>query len=313
MKEKRNLKFNFGIVLVVLFVLLTIPAIFVEFNAYAAELHDVASYRDYLIVVNRDNEYDFNGTYEWQLQGDLTGFYDVVDGDWIYAEKATLAAFSGLQAELSKEGVIIGIFDAYHSRDSWNAVYTYYSQDNVNKMWQKSQEATTADEKNYWEQQARSLQSWIDRNPASDVGFTEHHTGLLLNIVLWYPDGWDYSQSGGRGPWYTETPERSQSMPIFGEIHEKLADFGFIDRYPAGKESYTGVMNRPNEIRFVGSPEIAHAIMDNGLCLEEYLGYPPIVTIYADDYYSMNPDGWSYNSTTYPDGWTEEPYYKKYN
>ena len=38
-----------------------------------------------------------------------------------------------------------------------------------------------------------------------------------------------------------------------------------------GKEEWTGTQSEPFEIRFVGSPEVAHAIMDNGLCLEEYL------------------------------------------
>ena len=52
---------------------------------------------------------------------------------------------------------------------------------------------------------------------------------------------------------------------------ESLADFGFIDRYPGGKEQITGFPSEPYEIRFVGSAEVAHAIMDNGLCLEEYI------------------------------------------
>ena len=75
----------------------------------------------------------------------------------------------------------------------------------------------------------------------------------------------------GEEIWYTETAERQKTIPFFKLLHETLADFGFIDRYPAGKEDITGMPCLPYLIRFVGSSEVAHAIMDNGLCLEEYV------------------------------------------
>ena len=96
-------------------------------------------------------------------------------------------------------------------------------------------------------------------------GFSEHHTGLLLNIVIWGED------EEGNMTWITETAERQKTHPEFKVVHDSLADYGFIDRYPAGKENITGVPCEPYEIRFVGSSAIAHKIMDNRLCLEEYL------------------------------------------
>lgn len=47
--------------------------------------------------------------------------------------------------------------------------------------------------------------------------------------------------------------------------------YGFIIRYPEGKEGVTGYIYEPWHVRYVGK-ENAKAIYDSGLCLEEYLG-----------------------------------------
>ena len=48
-------------------------------------------------------------------------------------------------------------------------------------------------------------------------------------------------------------------------------EYGFILRYPADKVSITGYMYEPWHIRYVGR-DVAAAIYQSGLCLEEYLG-----------------------------------------
>ena len=47
--------------------------------------------------------------------------------------------------------------------------------------------------------------------------------------------------------------------------------YGFIIRYPKGKEAYTGFRYEPWHIRFLGV-ETATKVYESGLCLEEYLG-----------------------------------------
>ncbi len=47
--------------------------------------------------------------------------------------------------------------------------------------------------------------------------------------------------------------------------------YGFILRYPQGKEAQTGYMYEPWHIRYVGV-DTATAIYNSGLCLEEYFG-----------------------------------------
>ena len=58
-------------------------------------------------------------------------------------------------------------------------------------------------------------------------------------------------------------------------VHTWLAthgwEYGWILRYPAGKEELTGIDNEPWHFRYVG-PEAAAELHESGLCLEEYLG-----------------------------------------
>ena len=192
--------------------------------------------RDYLIVVNDDHPYEFGGSYDEALQPDLVYVSDVY-GDATPIEKGALLAFTQLQASLRDQGMTVGLLSAYRTEEDQDWVFHYYS----------------------------DLDGWSETNKVQKPGYTEHHTGLLLNVVILYPGDTDEMI------WYTETAERQQNIPFFKLLHENLADFGFIDRYPAGKEDITGVPCEPYEIRFVGSPIVAHEIMDHGLCLEEYL------------------------------------------
>ena len=191
---------------------------------------------DYLIIVNEDNEYLFGNPYNLLLSNDLIYVSDVY-GEPTPVEKGTYLAFSMLQQKLRKEGIDIGLYSGYRTKEDQQVVYDYYS----------------------------NLEGWSENNKVFEPGFSEHHTGLLLSIVIWSED------EAGNTNWLTETPERQAKHPEFKIVHKSLADYGFIDRYPAGKEDITGVPYEPYEIRFVGSSKIAHEIMDNGMCLEEYL------------------------------------------
>ncbi len=64
-------------------------------------------------------------------------------------------------------------------------------------------------------------------------------------------------------------------------LREHCAEYGFIHRFPEGKEDITGVMYEPFHFRYVGV-EAAAYMEENDLCLEEFLalyrdveGYTP--------------------------------------
>jgi D-alanyl-D-alanine carboxypeptidase len=92
-------------------------------------------------------------------------------------------------------------------------------------------------------------------------GTSEHETGLSIDVT-----GKD-----GQCP----------AEDCFGITNEAkwlkghAADYGFIIRYPEGKESITGYQYEPWHLRYVGK-KMAKEIMRGGLTLEEYYGVVPV-------------------------------------
>ncbi len=91
-------------------------------------------------------------------------------------------------------------------------------------------------------------------------GTSEHQLGLAVDIISnAHPDldeGW------------AETEEAVW-------LKEHCAEYGFILRYPPDKSDITGIVWEPWHFRYVGK-EAAVYIMENDLCLEEYLAAPQV-------------------------------------
>lgn len=81
-------------------------------------------------------------------------------------------------------------------------------------------------------------------------GHSEHQSGLCMDV-----NSTDFS--------FGDTAEAAW-------LEQHCAEYGFIIRFPKGKENITGYEYEPWHIRYVGK-EHAQAIKANGLCLEEYL------------------------------------------
>lgn len=87
-------------------------------------------------------------------------------------------------------------------------------------------------------------------------GESEHQTGLTMDVSS--PSaGFDLTVEFG------ETPEGQW-------LKKHASDFGFIIRYPEGKEHITLYQYEPWHLRYVGK-KAAKEIMEQGLTLEEYL------------------------------------------
>lgn len=89
-------------------------------------------------------------------------------------------------------------------------------------------------------------------------GHSEHQTGLAYDLN-------SLSSSFG------ETTEGKW-------LANHCWEYGFIIRYPKGKESITGYMYEPWHVRYLGE-KTAKAVYESGLTLEEYLG---IDSVYSD-------------------------------
>lgn len=87
-------------------------------------------------------------------------------------------------------------------------------------------------------------------------GYTDYHSARSFDMGIFPKDG---SSSGFYSP-----------TGIYSWIDDNAADYGFIVRFPNGKENITGEAPRTHTYRYVGVPH-AHYIKENGLCLEEYI------------------------------------------
>ena len=94
-------------------------------------------------------------------------------------------------------------------------------------------------------------------------GYSEHQTGMAMDL--------------------------NSCLTSFGEtkagiwLRENCADYGFILRYPEGKEEITGYIYEPWHFRYVGL-ELAKEITDSGLCLEEFFGIDSEYSPEANEY-----------------------------
>jgi len=90
-------------------------------------------------------------------------------------------------------------------------------------------------------------------------GHSEHHTGFAIDVGI--------LQEGKLSHAITDLLSYDKAFQI---IHAKLPKYGFLLRYPRGKETITNVGYEPWHFRYIDSPEIAQEIAGKGICFEEY-------------------------------------------
>lgn len=105
---------------------------------------------------------------------------------------------------------------------------------------------------NYLKQYRQSVVDTFSARP----GHSEHQTGLALDINV------------------ASSKARFERTPAFAWLKAHCAEYGFILRYDQGKEAVTGYRFEPWHYRYVGV-DTAKAVMEQGLCYEEYLALRP--------------------------------------
>lgn len=88
----------------------------------------------------------------------------------------------------------------------------------------------------------------------SSVGKSDHHSGYLVSVR------------------YRTDSGKTTSLPddYYAWFRDNAYKYGFVIRYPDGKESVTGVSDYNYAFRYVGYAH-AYYMHENGLCLEEYI------------------------------------------
>ena len=107
--------------------------------------------------------------------------------------------------------------------------------------------------------QAQLYQSYVNQEgqAAADrysarPGYSEHQTGLAFDVI------------GTDG-------QLVEDLSAAQWLLEHAPDYGFVVRYPRGKESITGYMHEEWHLRYIGKE--AKDIAASGLTLEEYYGF----------------------------------------
>lgn len=86
-------------------------------------------------------------------------------------------------------------------------------------------------------------------------GSSEHQTGLVMDVL---------------STEYSNLDNGFENTNAYKWLSENMSKYGFILRYPKGKESITGYQYEPWHLRYVGVKD-AKEINKNQLTLEEYL------------------------------------------
>ncbi|WP_339253436.1 M15 family metallopeptidase [Sporosarcina sp. FSL W8-0480] len=145
--------------------------------------------------------------------------------------KEAREAFEEMSAEAKLSGINLTAFSTYRSYEYQTSLYDRYVK--------------------------RDGVEKADRYSARP-GYSEHQTGLAFDIgEVNYEKHWASSSFGETeaGKWVAANAYR----------------YGFILRYPKGKEEITGYMHESWHFRYVGK-EVAEEIFKRNITLEEYLG-----------------------------------------
>ena len=151
--------------------------------------------------------------------------------DGRFLEKETLKSFLELKDYVQQQGYTIEVQSGYRS--------TNYQQ----RVWDACVEK-------------KGLE--YTKKYVAVPGYSEHQTGLAVDFTLYENERYVMEHS-------------LKDHPVIKIIHENCYKFGFILRYPEGKEDITGYGYEPWHLRYIKDVEIAKYIKDNNLCLEEYL------------------------------------------
>ena len=212
-------------------------------EAAEAELEETGV--DYLVLVNKQNKLpeDWEDTVVLEdaqntiPEGvELNENNDYLATDVFKVEAQALEAFRALQADLAEEGITV-LLDS-----------TYRSVARQEELWAEFEEKYGLE---------------YTQNTVAVPGTSEHHTGLAIDVCI-VKDGRVINDNDAM------IAERE----IFAKIHEKLADYGFILRFPENGKAITGYDYEPWHFRYVGV-DAAKEIAAQGVTLEEYLGAVP--------------------------------------
>ena len=178
-----------------------------------------------------------------------------------YAAAALYEMLEEMEAAGAADG--LSVTSAYRSYEYQRALYDGYLKDEMSTISTNAYTYLGFDyiQANYLNKGATKLSradaERVVLSYSAYPGTSEHQTGLCVDFIT--------DSMGG------ELTTAFENTEAFAWLSQNAYQFGFILRYPKGKESVTGYTYEPWHYRFVGR-EVATDIYFGNLTLEQYLG-----------------------------------------
>lgn len=187
-----------------------------------------------LILVNAEYGYDFDANAALEI---------------VKIRDAQSFPYPLSKEEFSIAGKVMSSLDAM-IRDCNEAMGTEYT--SISSAWRSKEY-----QQNVWDEIQDLYGEDYARKYVAVPGFSEHHTGLALDLGIIYSDGSEGTFSESENAvWMAENSWR----------------YGFVRRYAEDKQDITGISNEAWHFRYTGIPHAAY-MHEHNLCLEEYLDY----------------------------------------
>ena len=206
--------------------------VFIAIVVCAFLFGNVHHHYDYLVLVNKYTQLPD----DWEENVELVSTKNAWDED-IKIEKNAYKAYKKLKKALKEdEKITIELDSVYRSVE---------------------------EQQKLWDDWSKDPEKGIDyvRQYVAVPGYSEHHTGLAVDICL-----------RKDGELVFENDDMIADKKTFAKIHNIIADYGFILRYPKDRDEITGYAYEPWHLRYVGDKDLARKIMGDNITLEEYLG-----------------------------------------
>jgi len=218
---------------------------------YITDLEKDKEQIDYKNVVAMVNVKSYNGFYKNPKEADTT------KGNSILVNK-----FNYLTQEYTPENIVeMSNWYAFDGRtikkdvyDAFIEMYNAAKLENITLIVNSGYRDYAYQEKLYNEYKDRDGEEKADLY-AARAGYSEHQTGLALDIVS-----------------YGATMENFDQTDTFKWLNAHSVEYGFILRYPKDKEEITGYSYESWHYRYLGK-ELAKKVSDEGITYDEYYAY----------------------------------------
>ena len=199
-----------------------------------------------LINVNRDSNY-YENTTPTDTSKDtlmLVNKYNYLSEDYKPDNLVNVSASYAYEGNIAREDVL----------EAFKAMYDAALKENITLILNSSYRSFN-DQLDTWTTRKKAYGSEKADQYAARAGYSEHQTGLALDINQ-----------------FNTTEKDFENTPAFTWLSNNAYKYGFILRYLEGKENITGYSYESWHYRYVGK-DVAQKITDEGITFDEYYAY----------------------------------------